>query len=81
MPRGIRGRKSAKTEYKPVNAIIPKERDASGKLVDATDIMPWKDDAVELSAEEVLRQRQQQAAQAAQEYVCAGSKGSSVPLC
>lgn len=71
MPRGIRGRKSKKTEYSAVNAILPQDRDASGKLVTAADIGPWVSDTVAKSAAEECAERQQQAVQAAAEAAAA----------
>lgn len=73
MPRGIRGRKSKANEYSAVNAIVPKERDANGTLVDAGDILPWHGKEVQRSAEEIVRERQEQAAQAAEDAAAAKS--------
>jgi hypothetical protein len=75
MPRGIRGRKSSE-ERKPVNAIVPKERDPSDGVwrpLDESDasINPYVSEERPKTAEEVLAERQSQAAQAAEEAAAA----------
>ena len=59
------------TEYSAVNAILPKDRDASGALVPAADIGPWVSDKVAKTTAEDCAERQQQAIQAAEDAAAA----------